>query len=123
MVEKGAGMAMLLRLLCGVVAAEGEVEVDAVLEALVFEADEGDAGVLGAALGFKVFEERGSIDAEGDVGEGAFFSEFGLFDFFFEEVLLLGEGAVGVDGGLDFKEGEEGRLGVVFDGGMVVGEG
>lgn len=34
------------------------MKVDAVLEALVFEADERDAGVLGAALGFEVFEER-----------------------------------------------------------------
>ena len=86
-------------LLCGVVAAEGEVEVDAVLESLIFEADEGNTGVFGAALSFEVFEEgSSSIDSQGDVGEGPVFSDLGLFDFFFEENLLLGEGAVGGEG-------------------------
>lgn len=71
-------------------------------------------------MGFKVFEEGGAIDAEGDVREGPFFGELGLFYFFFEEDLLLAERAVGGEGGLDFTEGEEGDAGVVFDLGAVL---
>jgi hypothetical protein len=80
------------------VAAEGEMEIDAVLEAVVLKTNEGDAGVLGAALCFEVFEERGAIDAEGDVAEGAFLGEAGLLNFLFEEDLLFGEGEVGGEG-------------------------
>ena len=103
-----------------VVAAEGEVEVDAVLEALVFEADEGDAGGFGAALGFEVFEEGGPVEAQADIGESALNGELRLFDLLFEEAFLLGEGAVGFDGGLDFAKGEEGEADIVFDGGPIL---
>lgn len=100
------------------------MEVDAVLESLVFEANEGDTGVFRAALSFEVFEEGGSsIDSQGDVGEGPIFSDLGLFDFFFEEDLLFSEGAVGGEGRFDFAEGEEGDAGVVFDAGAVLIEG
>ena len=99
------------------------MEVDAVLEALVFEADEGDAGVFGAALGFEVFEEGGSVDSEGDVAESTFFGEFGLLHFFFQKDLLFCEGAIGSDGGFDFAEGEEGDAGIVFDSGAIAIEG
>ncbi len=51
-----------------VIAAEGEVEVDAVLNALVSHIDEVGAGIGGAALSFEVVEERGTtVDAEGDI--------------------------------------------------------
>ena len=92
----------------GEISAEGEVEIDAVLEAEITEPDEGGAGTLGTALSFEILEEGGTFDSEGDVIQCSFFGEVGLFHFGFEEGFLLAKGVVGVDGGFDFAEGEEG---------------
>ena len=105
------------------VAAEGEVEVEAVLDALVAEADESAAGIDGAALGFEDFEDAGAGDSEAEVAFGLFLGEGGLFDFLEEEALLLSEGAVGLEGGFDFAEGGQNGLDVVADGGAVAREG
>ena len=74
----------------GEVAAEGEVEVDAVEDAGVFEADHGGARVVGAALGFEDGEDVG-VDAFGVFALGEAFGEGCLLEFGGELGFLCGE--------------------------------
>ena len=67
------------------------MKIDPVLQAVVLEADQGNAGVLRAALGFEVFEEGCSLNPQRDVAQSSFFSQPGLFGLFFEEDLLLAQ--------------------------------
>jgi hypothetical protein len=56
------------------------MEIDAVLKSLVLEPNQGDAGGFCSALGFKVFEERGSINSKADIRKSAFNGKLRLFD-------------------------------------------
>jgi hypothetical protein len=101
------------------VAAEGEVEVDAILEDEVAGLKEGFLGVEGASLGF---EDGDDVDEAAFVfieGEGFGFDGFFGGDAeggeFFAQVLFGGEG------GFDFAEGDEDGLGI--NGDVFVGAG
>ena len=105
------------------IAAEGEVEVDAVLEAEVGESEEGAAGGVEAALGFEDGEGIGEASVVGAGGE-----IYGVLGFFYgggEAAVLLIEEATGGECCFDFLEGGEGGCAVVFDDlfGLGCGEG
>ena len=76
------------------IAAEGEVEVDAVLEAEVGESEEGAAGGVEAALGFEDGEGIGEASVVGAGGE-----VYGVGGFFYgggeKGVLFFDEAAGG----------------------------
>ncbi len=100
------------------IAAQREVEVDAVLEALVAQADHAGAGVVGAALGLQHREDV-RVDALGIVALGLLLRERRLFQLGGEKRFLFGERAVGGKRGLHFAEGDQGRLGILVEGCLI----
>ena len=63
------------------------MEVEAVLETLVAETDDGGAGVIGAALSFEDGEDV-RVESLGVITLRLLFREAGLPDFVFQELFL-----------------------------------
>ena len=70
------------------------MEVEAVLEALVSQADQGPAGIDGPALGFEYLQYTGAFDAKSEVPFGSGLSLSRLVHLDEKKALLLPQGAV-----------------------------
>ena len=105
------------------VSAEGQVEIEAILDSLVAKANQAPPGVYSPPLGFQDLEHAGALDAESQVALGGGLGKAGLTHLDEEEGLLLKKGAIGLQGGLHFAEGPEDTLDVVLHGGLVALEG
>jgi hypothetical protein len=99
------------------------VEIEAVLEALVSQPDQGAAGIDGPALGFENFEDTGPFDAETEIPFRGGLGLAGLVDFDEEKTFLLAEGVINLQGGFNFAEGLEHTLGIFMNGGPVAFKG
>ena len=85
------------------------MQIKAVLEALVAEADDSRAGVVGAALGLEDGEDV-RVYSLGIIPVGLLLGLFRLPDFVVQELLLQGQRAVCGDRCLDLAERLESEL-------------
>ena len=99
------------------------MEIEAVLQSLVTQPDQGPPGIYGPALGFENFEDAGPFDAETEITFRSSLGLAGLIDLNEEKPFLLPERVVDLQGRFNFPERLEHTLSIIVNGGFIAVEG
>lgn len=99
------------------------MEIEAVLQSLVTQPDQGAAGIYGPALRFENFEDTGPFDAETEITFRGGLGLAGLIDLDEEKPFLLPERVIDLQCRFNFSERLEHALRIIVYGGLVAVEG